>query len=113
MITALIFTLAVVTKQAPAAPIAIESCKFIKSASFSRGVQIVYKNTAKVAARMVVFSVSQRKDSTYVIDEGTFAPGRTIDHTMTSVPMTLWMGETPSSCAVVHVHFSDGTTWSP
>lgn len=111
MFSALVLTLAVVTTKPAAPPISIASCRFLKSASFSRGVRIVYRNNAKVAAKMVIFEVWMRGHHTALVEEGTFAPGETVDHTMTSVPLTLWMGEYPTRCAVTHVHFADGATW--
>lgn len=112
MIAALAYALAIVSTKPVAAPVTIEHCKFVQSASFSRGVRIVYKNTAKTAAKLVIFDIVQGSHTTEVIDEGTFASGETVDHVLTSAPLTLWMGETPNRCAVVHVHFVNGTSWS-
>ena len=111
MLPALALTLAVVTTRPATAPISIQSCRFIKSASYARGVRIAYKNNAKVAAKLVIFEVWMRGHHTVLLDEGTFTPGEAIDHTMTSAPLTLWMGENPTNCAVTHVHFADGTAW--
>lgn len=111
MFSALALTLAVVTTKPATAPISIQSCRFIKSASFSRGVRIAFKNDAKVAAKLVIFEVWMQGHHAALIDEGSFAPGETVDHTMTSEPLTLWMGEHPTHCAVTHVHFADGSTW--
>ncbi len=111
MLSALALTLAVVTTKPAAPPITIEHCTFVKSASYSRGVRIVYKNTSKATAKLIIFEVRLGSYKTAFVDEGTFTPGETIDHTMTSAPLTMWMGEYPSRCAVTHVHFADGTAW--
>lgn len=111
MLPAVALTLAVAASKPARPPISIESCRFVKSASFSRGVRIAYKNDAKVAAKLVIFEVWMRGHHTALIDEGSFAPGATVDHMLTSEPMTLWMGEYPTQCAVTHVHFTDGSTW--
>lgn len=111
MLAALAFHLAVVTVKAPAAPITVETCKFVKSASYNRGVRIVFKNTGKATAKLVIFEVVHGSYNTALVDEGNFTPGETIDHVMTSAPLTLWRGENPDRCVVTHVHFTNGTTW--
>ena len=111
LVSSLAFILAIVTTKPTTPPIAVESCVFVKSASYAKGVKIVFHNSAKVAAKLVIFDVSLRNYRTEVVDEGDFAPGQTVDHTFTSVPLTLWMGEKPTRCIVEHVHFADGTTW--
>ena len=113
MFAALALTLGIVSTKPGVPPIAIETCKFVKAASFSRGVRIAYKNTSQLPASLVIFRIVHGSTTTEVIDEGMFAPGQTVDHILTSVPLTLWVGESPSRCAVVHVHFANGTTWSP
>lgn len=113
MFAPLALTLGIVSTKPPAPPIAIQTCKFVKAASFSRGIRIAYKNVSGLPATLVIFRIVHGSSTTEVIDEGTFAPGQTVDHTMTSVPLTLWLGENPNRCAVVHVHFANGTTWSP
>lgn len=111
MLAALAVTLAIVTSKLPNPPITVESCKFVKAASFSRGVKIAYKNTSTRTAKLVVFEIIHGSTMAAVIDEGTFTPGETVSHVLTSAPLTLWLGENPDRCAVVHVHFSDGSTW--
>lgn len=108
---ALTILLSLVTVKTSGAPITIQDCRFVQSASFTRGVRVVYKNTSKIPIKLVIFSVMQRSHETVVIDEGTFKPGEVVDHVLTSAPLTLWMGESTDRCAVVHVHFADGTTW--
>ena len=111
MLLPLALTLAIVTTTPQTPPIDILSCTFVKAASFSRGVRVVYKNVSKVPATLVIFEVQHRSYTTALVDEGRFDPGQTVDHTMTSAQLTLWMGEYPTRCSVTHVHFADGSVW--
>lgn len=96
----------------PAAPpITIDTCRFVQSASFARGVQIRYRNTSGSPATMVIFEVTHGTFKAALVDEGTFAPNVTIDHVLTSAPLSLYHGPVPHHCTVTHVHFADGSTW--
>jgi hypothetical protein len=112
MLAMLVLASTLVAAEPGAPPISVESCAFVKSASFSRGVQIVFTNNAKVAASLVIFDIVHGSFRAAVVDEGTFSPGVRIDHTLTSTPLALYTGPEPQHCVVEHVHFVDGTAWS-
>jgi hypothetical protein len=94
-----------------ASPIVVEQCHYQQAAQFAKGLHIVFKNTARVAATSVTFDVGLHGNGTTAVDRGTFAPGVTIEHVLTSPQLAFFQGSDPHHCVVTHVRFADGTWW--
>jgi hypothetical protein len=100
-----------------AAPIAIQQCFVTVPKHFSQmasGTQITYVNTGRKTATRVTFAVAYRNASSRflrrVSDDGSFAPGTTIDHHFSLYNDVTYAGK-HASCQVVAVRWADGTVW--
>jgi hypothetical protein len=101
-----------------AAPILIVSCTVAKPKPLSHmagGTRIVYKNLGTRTAAQVTFVVGYRNAQSHYIrrvtDVGSFAPGATIDHTLSLYNDVTYSGAQTSSCVPVEVRWAGGTVW--
>jgi hypothetical protein len=121
MAGALVSVAAAMASIAPAqaaAPILIKSCTVAKPKPLSHmagGTHIVYVNLGKKTAASVTFAVGYRNASSHylrrVTDEGSFAPGATIDHTLSLYNDVTYAGSQTSTCIPVEVKWAGGTVW--
>ncbi len=119
--TAVIAAAAITASIGPAqaaAPILIKSCTIAKPKPMSHmagGTTIVYVNLGHKTAASVTFLVGYRNASMHylrrVTDEGSFAPGVTIDHTLPLYNDVTYAGAQTSSCVPVEVKWAGGTVW--
>ena len=101
-----------------AAPILVKSCTVAKPKPLSHmagGTRIVYVNLGKRTAASVTFLVGYRNASQHylrrVTDEGEFAPGATIEHTLSLYNDVTYAGAQTSQCVPVQVKWAGGTVW--
>lgn len=101
-----------------AAPILIKSCTVAKPRPLSHmagGTTIVYKNLGTRTASSITFLVGYRNAQSHylrrVTDEGSFAPGATIDHTLPLYNDVTYAGAQTSQCLPVQVKWAGGTVW--
>lgn len=101
-----------------AAPILIKSCTIAKPKPLSHmanGTHIVYVNLGKKTASEITFLVGYRNASQHYLrrvqDVGEFAPGATIDHTLSLYNDVTYAGAQTSSCVPVQVKWAGGTLW--
>lgn len=101
-----------------AAPILIKSCTVAKPRPLSHlagGTTIVYANLGKKTAASITFLVGYRNAQhnflRRVTDIGSFAPGATIDHTLTLFNDVTYAGSQTSSCVPIEVKWAGGTVW--
>jgi len=111
-------TIAATLPAQAAAPILIKSCTVVKPKPLSHmagGTQIVYVNLGKKTASEVTFAVGYRNASQHYLrrvqDVGSFAPGATIDHTLSLYNDVTYAGSQTSSCVPVQVKWAGGTLW--
>jgi hypothetical protein len=101
-----------------AAPILIKSCTIAKPKPLSHvagGTTIVYVNLGHKTASSVEFLVGYRNaQSNYLrraTDVGSFAPGATIDHTLTLYNDVTYAGAQTTKCVPIEVKWAGGTVW--
>lgn len=101
-----------------AAPILIKSCTIAKPKPLSHqanGTHIVYVNLGKKTAASVTFLVGYRNAQSHYLrrveDVGSFAPGATIDHTLSLYNDVTYSGAQTSQCAAIQVKWAGGTVW--
>ena len=101
-----------------AAPILIKSCTVAKPKPLSHmagGTHVVYVNLGKYTASSITFLVGYRNaEHNYlrrVSDVGSFAPGATIDHTLSLYNDVTYAGAQTSSCVPIQVKWAGGTVW--
>lgn len=101
-----------------AAPIIIKSCTVAKPKPLSHmasGTTIKYVNLGKRTAASVTFLVGYRNASQHylrrVTDVGEFAPGATIDHTLSLYNDVTYAGAQTSQCVPTEVKWAGGTVW--
>ncbi len=101
-----------------AAPILIKSCTVNKPKPLSHqasGTHIVYVNLGKKTAASVTFLVGYRNAQSHYLrrveDVGSFAPGATIDHTLSLYNDVTYSGAQTSQCAAIEVKWAGGTIW--
>lgn len=121
MAGALVTVAAATASMAPAqaaAPILIKSCTVAKPKPLSHmagGTNIVYVNLGKKTAASVTFAVGYRNAQSHylrrVTDVGEFAPGATINHTLTLYNDVTYSGAQTSTCIPVEVKWAGGTVW--
>ena len=109
---------AVMAPAQAAAPILIKSCTVAKPKPMSHmagGTQIVFVNLGKKTASMVTFAVGYRNAASHYLrrvdDAGSFAPGVTINHTLTLYNDVTYAGAQTTMCAPVRVKWEGGTLW--
>ena len=101
-----------------AAPILIKTCEVVKPKPFSHmagGTRIVYTNLGKKTAASITFVVGYRNASQHYLrrvqDVGSFAPGATIDHTLSLYNDVTYAGSQTTQCVPVEVKWAGGTLW--
>jgi hypothetical protein len=101
-----------------AAPILIKSCTIAKPKPLSHmanGTHIVYVILGHKTAGSITFLVGYRNASMHylrrVTDVGSFAPGATIDHTLSLYNDVTYAGAQTSQCVPVEVKWAGGTVW--
>jgi hypothetical protein len=101
-----------------AAPILIKSCTVVKPKPLSHmagGTNIVYVNLGKKTAASITFAVGYRNASQHYLrrvkDVGSFAPGATIDHTLSLYNDVTYAGAQTTTCLPVEVQWAGGTLW--
>jgi hypothetical protein len=101
-----------------AAPILIKSCTVVKPKPFSHmagGTRIVYVNLGHKTASSITFLVGYRNASQHylrrVTDDGAFAPGATIEHTLSLYNDVTYAGAQTSQCVPTEVKWAGGTVW--
>jgi hypothetical protein len=101
-----------------AAPILIKSCTVAKPKPMSHmagGTNIVYVNLGHKTASSITFVVGYRNASMHylrrVTDVGSFAPGVTINHTLSLYNDVTYAGAATTSCAPIEVKWAGGTVW--
>jgi len=101
-----------------AAPILIKSCTIAKPKPLSHvagGTTIVYVNLGHKTAASITFLVGYRNAQMHylrrVTDVGSFAPGATIDHTLSLYNDVTYAGAQTSQCAPIEVKWAGGTVW--
>ncbi len=101
-----------------AAPILIKSCTIAKPKPMSHqagGTTIEYVNLGHKTASSITFAVGYRNASSHylrrVTDDGSFAPGVTITHTLPLYNDVTYAGAQTSSCVPVQVKWAGGTVW--
>jgi hypothetical protein len=101
-----------------AAPILIKSCTVAKPKPLSHmanGTRIVYVIGGHKTASSVTFLVGYRNAQSHylrkVTDVGSFAPGATIDHTLSLYNDVTYAGSETSQCAPIQVKWAGGTVW--
>jgi hypothetical protein len=101
-----------------AAPILIKSCTVVKPKPLSHmagGTNIVYVNLGNKTAASITFLVGYRNASQHYLrrvqDVGSFAPGATIDHTLSLYNDVTYAGAQTTQCAPVQVKWAGGTVW--
>ncbi len=111
-------TIAATLPAQAAAPILIKSCTVVKPKPLSHmagGTHIVYVNLGKKTASEITFVVGYRNASQHYLrrvqDVGSFAPGATIDHTLSLYNDVTYAGAQTSSCVPVQVKWAGGTIW--
>lgn len=111
MLIGLAFSALMVIGAAAPPPIVVDECSFVRAGSFEHSVRIVYRNVSNRTAKAVTFDVHNGPHAVTVRDHGDFAPHVRIDRVMTT-PTWEFFHAQPHTCAVTHVTFSDGTSWS-
>jgi len=101
-----------------ATPILIKSCTIVKPKPLSHqanGTHIVWVNLGKKTAASVTFLVGYRNAQQHYLrrtdDVGEFAPGATIDHTLSLYNDVTYAGAQTTQCAAVQVKYAGGTVW--
>ncbi|HYL27866.1 MAG TPA: hypothetical protein VEW74_08520 [Candidatus Nitrosotalea sp.] len=101
-----------------AAPILIKSCTVVKPKPLSHmagGTNIVYVNLGKKTAASITFLVGYRNASQHYLrrvqDVGEFAPGATINHTLSLYNDVTYAGSQTTQCVPVEVKWAGGTLW--
>lgn len=101
-----------------AAPILIKSCTVAKPKPMSHmagGTNIVYVNLGKKTAASVTFLVGYRNAAQHYLrrieDVGSFAPGATINHTLSLYNDVTYAGSQTASCVPVQVKWAGGQLW--
>jgi hypothetical protein len=99
----------------PGVPVAVSHCTLVIG---GRGdLQIDYRNLADHPADRVIFRANYAASGLDFTDDGSFSPNARITHDLkVSLPDELksrayMTFDDPSQCAVVSVHYSDGTSW--
>ncbi|HEY6325231.1 MAG TPA: hypothetical protein VIW73_01770 [Candidatus Cybelea sp.] len=111
-------TIAATLPAQAAAPILIKSCTVVKPKPLSHmagGTHIVYVNLGKKTASEITFAVGYRNASQHYLrrvqDVGSFAPGATIDHTLSLYNDVTYAGAQTTSCLPIQVKWAGGTIW--
>jgi hypothetical protein len=101
-----------------AAPILIKSCTVVKPKPLSHmagGTNIVYVNLGNKTAASITFLVGYRNASQHYLrrvqDVGSFAPGATINHTLSLYNDVTYAGAQTTQCAPIEVKWAGGTVW--
>ena len=101
-----------------AAPILIKSCTVVKPKPLSYmagGTKIIYVNLSQKTISEITFLVGYRNASQHYLrrvqDVGSFAPGATIDHTLSLYNDVTYAGAQTTQCAPVEVKWAGGTVW--
>jgi hypothetical protein len=101
-----------------AAPVLIKSCTIVKPKPMSHmanGTNIVYVIMGHKTAASITFAVGYRNASMHylrrVTDVGSFAPGVTINHTLSLYNDVTYAGAQTSTCVPVEVKWAGGTVW--
>jgi hypothetical protein len=101
-----------------AAPVLVKSCTVVKPKPLSHmanGTNIVYVILGHKTAASITFAVGYRNASMHylrrVSDVGSFAPGVTINHTLSLYNDVTYAGSATSSCVPVEVKWAGGTLW--
>jgi hypothetical protein len=117
-IVALAGVMASVGPAQAATPVLIKSCTIAKPKPLSHqasGTTIVYVLLGKKTAASVTFLVGYRNAASHylrrVTDYGSFAPGVTIDHTLSLYNDVTYAGSQTTSCVPVEVKWAGGTVW--
>jgi hypothetical protein len=104
--------------QAASTPILIKSCVVAKPRPLSHmagGTTITYVNLGHRTASAVIFAVGYRNAAhnfiRRVTDEGSFAPGATITHTLSLYNDVTYAGSATTLCVPVEVKYAGGTVW--
>jgi hypothetical protein len=92
-------------------PIQVDSCTVGRSGYATRGLDIVYHNTRRVAADKVTFNVDYRGINRTIVDAGTFSQYASINHGFDVFDGFGYEGAVLNRCNVTYVHFVDGETW--
>jgi len=121
VVVALVAVAAVTVSIGPAraaAPVLIKSCTVVKPKPMSHmanGTNIVYVILGHKTAASIEFLVGYRNaQSNYlrrVTDVGSFAPGVTINHTLSLYNDVTYSGAQTSSCVPIQVKWAGGTVW--
>src|SRR5580704_15914659 len=101
-----------------AAPILIKSCTVVKPKPWSHmagGTNIVYVVLGNKTAASITFAVGYRNASQHYLrrvqDVGSFAPGATINHTLSLYNDVTYAGAQTTVCMPVEVKWAGGTVW--
>jgi hypothetical protein len=110
-------TISIVPARA-AAPVLVKSCTVVKPKPLSHmagGTNIVYVILGQKTAASITFAVGYRNASGHylrrVIDAGSFAPGVTINHTLSLYNDVTYSGAQTTSCVPIEVKWAGGTVW--
>lgn len=111
-------TASISAAQAATTPILIKSCTVVKPRPLSHmanGTAITYVNLGHRTASSVTFAVGYRNAANHylrrVTDVGSFAPGATIEHTLSLYNDVTYAGAATSLCVPVEVKYAGGTVW--
>jgi hypothetical protein len=92
-------------------PIQVDSCTVGRDGNTTRGLDIVYHNTRRVAADKVIFNVDYRGVNRTIVDAGTFSQYASINHGFDVFDGFGYEGAVLNRCDVTYVHFVDGEVW--
>ena len=95
-------------------PIEIKQCRIQNSRGFVapyRSMLLTFLNRNDVAADEVRFNVQYNGRTEHVTDRGIFSRGAMIVHQLEGLWNAPFAGSAPTSCAIEHVHFQDGSSW--
>jgi hypothetical protein len=92
-------------------PIQVDSCIVGRDGSATRGLDIIYHNTRRMAADKVIFNVDYRGINRTISDAGTFSQYASINHGFDVFDGFGYEGAVLNRCDVTYVHFADGEVW--
>jgi hypothetical protein len=98
----------------PGPPVTLKGC--VLEVTGRPILYVKFHNVSAATFDRVIVRVPYSGSSVDFVDQGSYAPGVTVTHTLKGTPDSVFrsrmyfMGE-PDACDIVSVHFADNTTW--
>jgi hypothetical protein len=97
-----------------AGPVQVLDCRINRRLAFVdpyRSATVTFANRDGAVADAILFSIEYAGQTANLTDRGAFAKDVNVEHDFRAFWNVPFVGPAPAKCAVLYVHFADGSSW--